>query len=376
MSITVTATETAGAFEGLLMRVVVLTGQKSANPIGNNGASVNNPLTTDLTTTQAGSRVYGAVQTNFSSATLVAASGTTLIDNISDTHNNAAYGSLKSATTVTPGPETLGATNASQGTLALLEILAGPNGLNEDASAPAMVWSSTASTVTTASFTPPPDSLLVALVAGEGDGANTTTVSVSDTSGMRWTQQSIGNGPADGYSGVWTAFVPPNVFLFSGSEADANLYGGSIADANKYGGMFTDAHLYGGFLTDTNLYGGSVAPCIMQNVNITLGEYNDEVVNLAITNNGSAFNLTGFNLQVLLKVNQGDSDTASTTKLYSSSGGSPPITITNAAGGLATLKIPRADISNTSFTFWRCDVLDGSGDQNTALYGSVTMTKL
>lgn len=373
MSMTVTATQGGSTANGMLLRVFVLTA--AAWPQHGAYSQAGGVGETDLVTTFTGSRIYGANISN--EGTLTPASGTTQVDDVLDTGAGGEYGTFKStALTTSLGPVTVGDTNSSLN-VAILEVAPINNlTLTEDASSPPVVDSlHTATTVTTASFTPPPSSVLVALVSSNG-GAGTVTMTVNGGGLTTWQEVTSNAGTATGYAGVWIAYVPPAVLLLAGSEADTNLYGGSATDTNKYGGSITDSNLYGGLITDTNLYGGSGSPCTMQNVNITLGEYNDEVVNLAITNNGSAFNLTGYNLQVLLKVNQGDSDTASTTKLYSSTGGSPAITITNAAGGLATLKIPRADISNTSFTFWRCDVLDASSDQNTALYGAVTMTKL
>jgi hypothetical protein len=111
----------------------------------------------------------------------------------------------------------------------------------------------------------------------------------------------------------------------------------------------------------------------MQAVNITLGEFNDETIDLAITSNSAAFNLSGYGLQVLLKVAAGYLDTDPTTTLLTTGGGA--ITITSSSGGLATCVIPRADLQNTSYTFWRCDVTIG-GTQVTAMYGTVTMKSL
>ena len=111
----------------------------------------------------------------------------------------------------------------------------------------------------------------------------------------------------------------------------------------------------------------------MQAVNITLGEFNDEVINLAITNNSSAFNLTGYGLQALLKTAAGIPDTDPSTLVLSTANGG--IVVTNNAGGLAQLTIPHADLQNTNFAFWRVDVTI-SGTQATAMYGTVTMRAL
>jgi hypothetical protein len=111
----------------------------------------------------------------------------------------------------------------------------------------------------------------------------------------------------------------------------------------------------------------------MQEIDINLGEFNDETLAVAITNNGSAYDLTGKSLQALFKTAAGVADgDPSTITLTSPSGG---ITITNAVGGLANVAIPKADLQNANITFWRLDVVSG-GLQNTAIYGKVGITLL
>jgi hypothetical protein len=161
--------------------------------------------------------------------------------------------------------------------------------------------------------------------------------------------------------------------LFGGTQADANLFGGTEADANLYGGTATDANLYGGTAVDANLFGGTDLGWTMQPVNLTLAEFNDETLNVAITANSVAYNLTGVTVQALFKVNAGDLDSAGTTLTLSTA--TSGVTITNAAGGLATVTIPKSNLQNTNFTFWRLDVIVG-GLTNTVFYGTVTITKL
>jgi hypothetical protein len=84
--------------------------------------------------------------------------------------------------------------------------------------------------------------------------------------------------------------------------------------------------------------------------------------------------LTGLEVDMFLKqvAGQQDSD-PSTIKLSTTTG---EITITNPAGGLATAIIPDADMDSTDIGFYRVDVLDGSGNRNTALFGKVTIIPL
>lgn len=150
----------------------------------------------------------------------------------------------------------------------------------------------------------------------------------------------------------------------SGSELDTNNFGGTQTDSNEYGGTATEANLLGG----TEFSG-----CTLQAVNITLGEFNDETIDLTITNNSAPFNLSGYGLQALFKTAPGVLDSDPSTLILSTGNGA--ITITSNVNGTATLVIPNSDLQNTNFTFWRVDVTI-SGTQATAMYGSVTIRAL
>jgi hypothetical protein len=198
---------------GVLLRVYALTGQ-AASPIGNTGSAAfhaaSTVLAASITTTQTGSRVYGALENNNTSGASSAQAGTTLVDDVPDGLNSAQYLSCKTTSlTGTPGAATVGATNAfTSGSVALVEILPG-TGLTEDLSSPPPVSSTSLTSVTSAWFAPPPGSLLVALFTAEGDGVNTQTASITDAAGLVWTQQKLACITASGLSGVWTAQVPP-----------------------------------------------------------------------------------------------------------------------------------------------------------------------
>jgi hypothetical protein len=220
MALTVTATETGsgGTANGIALTVKAITGQ-AASPIGTavNSTSVS-PGELSITPSGTGSWVYGAVINAGADTAFTAAATTTLDTNVADTTNFGAYSTFRTTSTTTSGtPVTVGtsAPNTGSGNLviALLEILKG-TGLAEDASSPASVTTIAASTVTTASFTPPGGSLLVAVVACNAsyNGTNSMTMAVSDTSGLTWTRRSAGI-PTVGSatyqpSTVWTAPVP------------------------------------------------------------------------------------------------------------------------------------------------------------------------
>ena len=113
----------------------------------------------------------------------------------------------------------------------------------------------------------------------------------------------------------------------------------------------------------------------MQTQGITLSEFNDESINLAITQNGSAFNLAGVTVDMFFKANAGDSDSAGSTLKLSSGGGSPAITITNAAGGLATATLASSFLQSEPYNFYRVDVVV-SGLRSTCVYGAVSWVTL
>jgi hypothetical protein len=229
MSLTVTAAQSGtGAFDGMALTVRVVTGQ-AASPIGATASSgtVTAPEL-PITPAATGSYVYGAVYNANVSTAFTAATGTTFSQNTSDTGDGVAYGTFRlTATTTSGAPVSVGATAPAETagllSIALLEIKAG-TGLAEDSSSPAAVDTTTAETLTTASFSPPAGSILVAQVVANctGDGTNSMAVTVSDSSGLTWTKQAsdtqtVGSATYEVVS-IWTAVVPsteltPPVFV-------------------------------------------------------------------------------------------------------------------------------------------------------------------
>lgn len=212
MSVTGTVLTNVGP-GGVLLRVWVITGA-SSSPVGTNKGSnswhgTTTAAETSITTTTTNSRVYGCLEENNTNTTLTAAANTTLVDNQADASNSACYASAKATSlTGSPGATTIGSTSSfTSGSIGLVEILPG-SGLAEDSSQPASVHSFTAVTVSTATFAPPPGSLLVAAFTGEGDGSNVQTAAVTDSFGLTWTQQVFACIAGSGFSGVWTAKAP------------------------------------------------------------------------------------------------------------------------------------------------------------------------
>lgn len=207
MAITVTAAESVATFNGVLIRVKVLIGTAAA-PIGAIATqSGSGAKQQQITTTQTGSQVYGALL-EVGSTAFTANAQTTLFDNTTDAVNGLTAASCRSTSaTGTPGAEVIGASApaAGGGGTSLLEIL--PSGtITEDASSPAGVYNASGSSAVTASFTPPAGALLVAMVAADASAA--TVVTVSDSSGLTWTQRVTTQSAGNSYTGIWTAQIP------------------------------------------------------------------------------------------------------------------------------------------------------------------------
>jgi hypothetical protein len=209
-ALTVTATQGGtGTANGMALTVKVLTGTTTVQ----NGATVSSAAITlpqdSITPHATGSLVYGALSSGVSSAAFGSIlASTTFSQNISDATNAAAYGTFRSAATTTASSGvTLGAGtpsgSAGQLDIALAEILTSGT-LAEDSSAPAGASTTTATTLATASFIPPPGSLLVAMVGSDYAGSGTLTMSVSG-GGLTWTQAA---GTTVNTASVWLAQVP------------------------------------------------------------------------------------------------------------------------------------------------------------------------
>lgn len=234
MAITVTATQGGSTANGLALRVMVLLGAKydQTGAAAVNAAKAGTTAWTLSITTATGSNVYGALASAVvSGSETMTGSNATVIDNVVDATNNEAYGTFK-ALNVTSGATTRGVTTGatSSGPLALLEILkqTGVASITEDGSGPAVASTTSATTVTTGSFTPPPGSTLVAIVASDG-GVGVTTMTVSDTSGLVWTEASKNNPSGGDYAGVWTAQVPGVAFDAVGpSSAGVSVQTGAV----------------------------------------------------------------------------------------------------------------------------------------------------
>jgi hypothetical protein len=206
VAITVTATASGtGSANGTMLAVRVLNGASSTQ----NGATANSSTITapklGITPKDTGSWVYGSFFTDVSGLTGLLASTASIL-NESDTTNAVSAGACRSASPTTAGTAATygwsGPTGSSGNFFgALAEIIAAGT-IAEDASTPAPVYTASGTAVTTASFTPPASSVLVAIVGANWTGSGGFTVAVSDSAGAyTWTQ--LVAIPTEAISAIW-----------------------------------------------------------------------------------------------------------------------------------------------------------------------------
>jgi hypothetical protein len=212
-TLTVTATQGGATFAGMLLRVKVLTGAAAAaSQPGGTLVVTATAAHGNITTTQTGSLVYGALSADSAAGSFAAEPLCTLIDNYNDSAHGEQYGSFRTTSaTGTPGSTLVGSSTANANpNCAAAEILQSGT-ITEDASSPAVVVSNTLTALTTASFTPPPGSLIVVLIGSDGaaNGTTTTTMAVTDTGGgLTWIPLAQAASTSTEYAGVWIAQVP------------------------------------------------------------------------------------------------------------------------------------------------------------------------
>lgn len=356
---------------GVLLRVWALTGHNGTGP--NTGTAAwhgsSTALTASITTTQAGSRVYGCLEENNTNTTVTAAAATTLTDNQADT-NQACYVTCKATSlTGTPGATTLGSSSTfTSGSVALAEILTG-TGLAEDVSAPPSVWSTSLTQITTTPFTPPAGALLVAAFTGEGDGVNVQTASVTDSAGLTWTPVVFSCIAGSGFSGIWTAVVPtPGGSTQQGAatlsgQGSINAAAATISAPAALGGTgsLTTAATQG--TTGTTLGGtGTLATAATQGTTGTSLGGAGSLGNLDITGAPSTLGGTG---SLTTAVTQGAGATLAGTGSLTAQGNIAGAATLGGTGSLGNLDITGAPAT-----------LGGSGSLTTAATQGTTGTVL
>jgi hypothetical protein len=203
--VAMTVTMTGGGRTALT--VIVLTGASASQP----GATTTAALVTEISITPqaSGSLVYGSYMDRDSSYPYTAYSAATTILFDADSGFGAeAVAFRSSAVTTASTPVTLGLTaqgsESNTEVIALAEILASGT-LAVDASTPPPVPPSgsgnfAGASQTTASFSPPAGSLLVAIAESE-----TSAPTISSSPSLTWTEQVAESNSGVAYASVWTA---------------------------------------------------------------------------------------------------------------------------------------------------------------------------
>ena len=217
-SYTVTATNGGGG-NGIALQVEVITG--AAETGGATAAASNsNALTASLTPNFSASFIAWAAMIATGSPTSISGAASNALLTVAagtDTFNDATQGVTYSAgyytgTVTASTPVTVGGSQTALSTfgeMAAYEIQ--PSGSwAEDASTPAYAHSTSAATITTASFTPPAGGAVLVAVAccnftGTGSGSNIT---ITSTPALTWTQRASNAAASNGGVGVYTATVP------------------------------------------------------------------------------------------------------------------------------------------------------------------------
>ena len=110
----------------------------------------------------------------------------------------------------------------------------------------------------------------------------------------------------------------------------------------------------------------------------SLNENNDENVRVTLTTNqptaGTALDITGMTVEAYFKPSASTADSDGTVWMGSTAGGSPAITVLNAAQGQVEIAIPAAAVT-TNKTWFRVDVIS-SGRRKTGPYGAVSVVNL
>ena len=212
-SYTVTATQGTNTAAGMFLYVLVLTNaQMAGTPSAGSSVSAYNCA---VTATVAGSMVVGAIAQGAASAFTAEANST--ITNYADSTHGNEYAGFYSSATSGSGSAAYGSStayaNGWYGCAAVEIIPVSGGNVTLDGSGPVSLGSGTLTALTSASFTPPAGSLLVALVATNGATSSMAAgFSFSSSPSLTWTLQSSETAQSSstyyGWTGVATAAVP------------------------------------------------------------------------------------------------------------------------------------------------------------------------
>lgn len=235
--LTVTATQGGGDTNpGILLRVRVLDNAAVAGTpnAGTQSAAAAHSVT--ITTTEAGSIVYGSI-IDGDDAIVPMNTGCTNLDNVVDATNDLCYATFFSGPTGTPGANSVGTDASFAGGVAALEVLPSGGSIATDASTPTVVSSTTATAITSGSFTPPLGTLLIAFAAAGGMTGDVTTMTVADSYGLTWHAAAQAHAASQFYAGIWYAAAPAVLDITTSSlpgGTKGTAYSETVADTGGY----------------------------------------------------------------------------------------------------------------------------------------------
>lgn len=208
-SLQVSASIGGASSAGLILTVAVLSGalprasQAGATAATETATHAPNPPITPNTN---GSWVYGA--TDYAPNTAITpVAGTTIDQSFTDTTIGAAVyhtGPVTGGVLIQPGGSAPVCTN---GEVVAAEIQPATV-ISLPAGQPAPVSTAAGPSVQTAAFSPAPGTLLVACSAGYSGGVGVDTISISDTTGLTWTQLATRATAGQGCATIWVADAP------------------------------------------------------------------------------------------------------------------------------------------------------------------------
>ena len=235
--LTVTATQGGSTNPGILLRVRVLDNAAVAGTPNAGEQSGADAHSVTITTTEAGSYVYGAI-IDGDDATVPMNTGCTDLDNVVDATNDLCYATFFSGPTGTPGANSVGTDASFAGGVAALEVIPSGGDIGTDGSSPAVVSSITATTIESASFTPPLGTLLIAMAATGGNFGDVTTMTVADSYGLSWTAAAQAHAASNFYAGIWFAYAPAVLTITTASLPGATK-GDSYSQTVEGSGGYT-----------------------------------------------------------------------------------------------------------------------------------------
>lgn len=216
MSMTVTADSSGlpASRNGIVLRVLVLTNVKATgSPTGFTGGQTGvHAHQVTGTPTALHSSIYGGIfNGNTAGGTMAGLNGNcTQIDGLGDS-GIGQYTTYRDPDTLSLTSTSYGSAASFNGGVIASEILAATSaGLTEDGSGPAVAHAAAAQITTTASFSPPNGSFLlaIAVAASAGNVITPTDIDITDSMGLTWTQIGVAaSGNGNGIATTWYAWA-------------------------------------------------------------------------------------------------------------------------------------------------------------------------